>query len=105
MANQAAGENDPRILVQIRAFLNALNQSDAKPMETMEPSEARKVLEDAQKSVEVDTSDIIETQKGISHDGQTININIIRPDSVSIDQILPAFIFIHGGGWVLGDYL
>ena len=61
MANQVAGEKDPNILVQIREFLDGLNNSGGKPMETMEPEEARKVLEDAQKSVEVDTSGIVES--------------------------------------------
>lgn len=104
MANQVKGEKDPNILVEIREFLDGLNNSGGEPMETMEPKDARKVLEDAQKSVDVDTSDIVETEKEITQDGETVKIIIVRPDSVSIDKVIPAFIFIHGGGWVLGDY-
>jgi len=36
------------------------------------------------------------------HRGYTIKLNIVRPEGVK--GVLPVFIFIHGGGWVLGDY-
>jgi acetyl esterase/lipase len=38
----------------------------------------------------------------ITADGFTIKLNIVRPEGV--EGTLPAFIFIHGGGWILGDY-
>ena len=72
-------------------------------METMTPQEARQVLIDAQKSVAVDTSGIAETEREITQDGISVNVHIVKPEH-SKDQILPVFIFIHGGGWVLGDY-
>src|SRR5690606_22178843 len=34
--------------------------------------------------------------------GYRIKLNIVRPEGQK--GILPAFIFIHGGGWVLGDF-
>src|SRR5690606_19532405 len=38
----------------------------------------------------------------ISADGYNIKLNIVRPEGVK--GILPVFIFIHGGGWILGDF-
>jgi acetyl esterase len=39
----------------------------------------------------------------VFHMGQDwIKLNIVRPEGVK--GTLPVFIFIHGGGWVLGDY-
>jgi acetyl esterase len=35
-------------------------------------------------------------------DGYEVKLNIVKPAGST--EILPAFIFIHGGGWVLGDY-
>lgn len=64
--------------------------------------EARKALVDAQESVQVDYSGIVESEKTITADGYTIKLNIVKPEGVT--GILPAFIFLHGGGWVLGDY-
>lgn len=96
-------EKDPKISKDIRAFLKELNSSGGKPMEEMTPEEARKVLEDAQKSVEVDVSGITEKEMEISKDGLTVKAIVIKPSDKK-DEKLPVFIFIHGGGWVLGDY-
>lgn len=96
-------EKDPKISKDIRAFLKELNSSGGKPMEEMSPEEARKVLEDAQKSVEVDVSRITEKEMEISKDGLTVKAIVIKPSDKK-DEKLPVFIFIHGGGWVLGDY-
>jgi len=103
MAQTVPGEKDPQILVQIREFLNGLNNSGGKPMEEMAPEEARQVLVDAQKSVDVDTSGITETEREITQDNITVNIHIIKPENAENEK-LPVFMFIHGGGWVLGDY-
>ncbi|MBD1864498.1 MULTISPECIES: alpha/beta hydrolase [Trichocoleus] len=93
--------DDPRLSREVKAFLKELN-SGGVPLETLPPSEARQVLVDAQASVPVDLSGIEESEKTITADGYTITLNIVRPEGV--EGILPAFIFIHGGGWVLGDY-
>ena len=71
-------------------------------LEKLTPIAARQVLVDAQASVPVDLSDIEESEKTITADGYTITLNIVRPEGVK--GTLPVFIFIHGGGWVLGDY-
>lgn len=92
---------DPAISKETKKFLTALN-SGGVPLETLSPEEARLVLVGAQKSVEVDYSGIEESEKTISQDGFSIKLNIVRPEGST--EKLPVFIFIHGGGWVLGDY-
>ena len=49
---------DASIEVQTKEFLKVLNTSGGRPMETLTPVEARKVLEGAQSSVEVDLSGV-----------------------------------------------
>lgn len=93
---------DPMLDSKTRAFLKVLNTSGGKPLETLTPSEARQVLIDAQASANVDLSGIDEFEKTITAEGHTIKLNIVRPAGVKGN--LPVFIFIHGGGWVLGDY-
>lgn len=95
-------ENDPRIFSQVRNFLKALNSGTGKPMEQLSPADARQVLVDAQKSVDVDYSGIEESERTITQDDQTVRIHIVKPTGVKANA--PVFIFIHGGGWVLGDY-
>lgn len=100
--SQIKAENDPRIFSQVRSFLKELNSGGGKPIEQLSPADARKVLVGAQQSVEVDYSGIEESERKISQDGETVNIHIVKPIGVTKDA--PVFIFIHGGGWVLGDY-
>lgn len=96
------GEKDPQIFKEVRVFLEELNAQDGKPMEELSPEEARKVLVDAQKSVKADYSGIEESELTINQDGLSVNIHIVKPKGVKSNA--PVFIFIHGGGWVLGDY-
>ncbi|MEO6176816.1 MAG: alpha/beta hydrolase [Flavobacterium circumlabens] len=99
---QFKGENDPQVFTEVRSFLKALNSGDGKPLEQLSISDARNVLVGAQKSVEVDYSGIDESEKVISQNGYKVKIHITKPKGAKANA--PVFIFIHGGGWVLGDY-
>ncbi len=101
-ARPFAGEKDPQVFKEVRTFLKTLNSGDGKPMEQMTPEEAREVLVGAQNSVDVDYSGIEETEQQISQNGYDVNIHITKPKNSKNGA--PVFIFIHGGGWVLGDY-
>lgn len=87
---------------QVEAFLDALNSAGSPPVESLPPQEARQVLIGAQKSVEVDLSGVEESEHTLHIDGQAIVLNILRP--AGSQGALPAFMFFHGGGWVLGDW-
>jgi acetyl esterase len=93
---------DPHIGKEIQPFLNAINKPDAKPMETMTPGDARKVLEGAQTSVDVDLTGVEVEERVITEDEMQITLFIVRPADVK--ETLPVFMFFHGGGWVLGDF-
>jgi acetyl esterase len=93
---------NPKVEHRIRDFLKALNSSGGKPIETLTPAEARKVLVDAQASVQLDLPPCDIEAKTISQDGLTVSLTIVRP--AGSKAILPAFMFVHGGGWVLGDF-
>ncbi|OIQ15332.1 MAG: alpha/beta hydrolase [Flavobacterium sp. MedPE-SWcel] len=102
MAQTISGEKDPNISKDIRLFLKALNSGDGPPLEALSPKDARQVLVGAQNSVSYDYSDIEESEREITQDGQTITIHIVKPKGAKAN--LPVFMFFHGGGWVLGDY-
>lgn len=100
--NKTKAENDPQIFKEVRNFLAALNSGTGKPIEQLSPADARQVLIDAQNSVRVDYSDIEESEKTITQEGEKLRIHITKPKGIGANA--PVFIFIHGGGWVLGDY-
>lgn len=92
---------DTKLSTGTKEFLKVLNAGTI-PVEKMSIKDARNVLVGAQQSVQVDLSGIDESEKIITQDGLTVKLNIVRPKGVR--EKLPAFIFIHGGGWVLGDF-
>ena len=95
-------ENDPKIFSEVRTFLKQLNSGNGKPIEQLSPAAARQVLTDVQNSVTVDYSGIEESERAIMQDGESVRIHITKP--IGIGPNAPVFIFVHGGGWVLGDY-
>lgn len=96
----AAGS--PGVEHTTQKFLDALEAGGGKPLEQLSPAEARQVLIDAQKSVKVDLPAAKVSEKTITQDGYTVKLTVVRPDKVK--GLTPVFVFIHGGGWILGDY-
>jgi acetyl esterase len=93
---------DQHIDPQVIEFLKALN-TGGPGLETLPVPDARQVLVSAQASVKVDLSGVETTQRTIEQDGYTVPLHIVRPTGTA-GTVLPVFIFIHGGGWVLGDF-
>lgn len=93
--------DDPNLSNKTKEGLKGLNSGS--PVESLEKEEARKVLVDAQAGVEVNTSGIEEEEKTLSVGNHSIKLNIVRPEGKK-DEKLPVFIFLHAGGWILGDY-
>ena len=92
--------SDDHLAPGVREFLKIVNAGG--PVEALPKLAARQVLIDAQKAFNVDYSGITESEKEIKTDGFSLKLNIVRPEGVAGE--LPVFIFIHGGGWILGDY-
>ncbi|MBV8623588.1 MAG: alpha/beta hydrolase [Herbaspirillum sp.] len=85
-----------------QAFLQALEAGGGKPIEQLSPQDARAVLVGAQAGVKLELPRADVSEKTITADGQQIKLTIVRPAGVK--KTLPAFMFFHGGGWVLGDF-
>lgn len=83
-----------------QAFLEALAKGGGQPLETLSPTDARNVLIGAQKGAKLPPADI--SEKTITVDGKPLKLTIVRPAAAK--GVLPAFMFFHGGGWILGDY-
>lgn len=97
-SSQAAGS--PGVEHRTQAFLEDLAKGGGAPIETLSPANARQVLVNAQKGAKLPPADV--SEKTITIDGKQIVLNIVRPAGVK--GILPGFMFVHGGGWVLGDF-
>lgn len=92
---------DKHLSVGVKKYLKVLNAGGA--VETLSKEDARDVLITVQAGVKVDLSGIEESEKIITDKDYPVKLTIVRP--IGIIEKLPAFIFIHGGGWILGDYI
>jgi len=92
----------PQVAHRVQVFLKALAAGGGPPLEQLPPSEARAILVQAQASVKLDLPPCEVAEKTISLDGCNLALTIVRPAGVA--QLLPVFMFFHGGGWVLGDF-
>lgn len=96
----AAGS--PGVEHQTQKFLETLEAGGGQPLETLAPKDARAVLVGAQASVKLELPKAEVSQKTITQDGQQVDLTIVRPAGVKGNT--PAFMFVHGGGWILGDF-
>lgn len=85
----------------VKTFLDTLAAKGGSPIYTLSPEQARKVLSDAQAGVVLKLPADIEDR--IIPVGPTgnVSIRIIRPKGNQ--QMLPIVLYLHGGGWMLGD--
>ena len=91
-----------RLSKAVRDFLKVLNSSGGPAMETLSPGAARQVLVDAQLSAKVSQPECKIEQRRIQQNGLEVLLYIVRPMTSSGNS--PAFLFVHRGGWVLGDF-
>ncbi|MDY0745361.1 alpha/beta hydrolase [Paucibacter sp. R3-3] len=96
----AAAAGSPGVEHNTQAFLEALAKSGGQPLETLSPADARQVLVGAQAGAKLPPADV--SEKTIQVDGKPVKLNIVRP--VGAKGVLPVFVFVHGGGWILGDF-
>ncbi|QOK94694.1 alpha/beta hydrolase (plasmid) [Ralstonia pseudosolanacearum] len=98
----ALAAGSPGVERNTQAFLDALAAGGGKPLETLSPAEARAVLVGAQAAPKVPLPPADVSEKTITVDGKPLRLTIVRP--VGAKGELPAFMFFHGGGWILGDF-
>ncbi|SFD32015.1 alpha/beta hydrolase [Pseudoalteromonas denitrificans] len=95
-----AAAGSPGTDTQTQAFLEVLEKGGGTPMERLSANKARNVLTGAQQGVTLPKADV--THKTIIADGHKVDLVIVKPKGAQ--EKLPAFMFFHGGGWVIGDF-
>jgi acetyl esterase/lipase len=99
-AATAMAAGSPGIEQKTQSFLEALEKGGGKPIESLSPADARQVLAGAQKGASLPPADV--SERTISVEGKPLKLTVVRPAGAR--GVLPAFMFFHGGGWILGDF-
>lgn len=91
----------PNLTVKTEEFIDMIEERGGRPLYELTPNEAREFLVNLQKEthreIEADINDIQISDK----EGGEINVRIVRP--INNNETLPAILYVHGGGWVIGD--
>jgi acetyl esterase len=90
-----------------RNFLENLQKQGGPPIYTLSPKEARAVLSNLQAAplppgITLAPADIDNRTIPGGPNGSNVSISVVRPSDSN--QTLPVVLYIHGGGWVLGDF-
>lgn len=87
---------------EAKAFLDKINLAQGPPIYKMSPADARAALTKVQHAskVAVQPADVEDLNILGGPTGQ-VSLRIVRPEGSK--ESLPAILYFHGGGWVLGD--
>ncbi|MSQ71548.1 MAG: alpha/beta hydrolase [Betaproteobacteria bacterium] len=90
---------------QVRELLARLAATSTPPMHTLSPAEARVLYKRTRLPLQpppVAVADLRDTEFP-GGAGQATGARIYRPLGSTPDELLPAIVYFHGGGWVYGD--
>lgn len=90
------------LVSDVEKFLMELETFDAKPISEMTPDEAREFLLLIQQKYSQDIKAEVTDRNIVCRNDAEVDIRVVRPENSSNEK-LPAIIYAHGGGWVIGD--
>lgn len=89
---------------QARAFLDLLAQRKVPPTHTLSVSDARRFYLERRSLTQPDPAPVAEV-RDLDAQGPhgAIPLRLYRPLGSDAASLLPALVYFHGGGWVIGD--
>jgi acetyl esterase len=89
---------------QAQGVLDTLAKLGAAPLHTITPAQARIQFKESRQAIVAPTQEVAQAaDQSIPGPGGMIPIRLYRPLGSRLHDKLPALVYFHGGGWVLGD--
>jgi len=85
---------------QVRAVLDLVAKAGRPAYHTLSPKDARQLYKDTRAASTPTPPEVGAVRDMLAG---TIPVRVYRPVGAAADAALPALIFFHGGGWVIGD--
>ena len=89
---------------QVEALLELGRKAGARPFELLTPEQARAAYAaswDILQPKAVDVASV--TDRTITGKGGELRLRVYRGIGTQADELLPCMVFLHGGGWVIGN--
>ena len=87
-----------------RQLLALARQAGYPPFQTLSPEEARSAYAAGWASMQTDGGEVASvTDQAIEGPGGILNLRIYRGEGTLLNEALPCMLFLHGGGWVIGN--
>ena len=89
---------------QLVALLEKAKQSPLPPYQDVPPAVARRLYRETRGPLQPDPPPVESVQFHLAPGkAGPVPVRAYRPKGASKDEVLPALIYLHGGGWVIGD--
>ena len=98
----ALATGQPFVRPDVRLFLDFLNAQTGPKMSELSPAEARAMMAAMGAIAELETG-ALAIKRDLSCPGSAGDIPLRLYDARAVRGAGPVFVFIHGGGWVIGD--
>ncbi len=87
-----------------QAVLDMIRLAGRPPFETLTPDEARQAYAASRRLLQPQPEDVAESRDTtVPGPLGPIGIRLYRPAGTTASDVLPALVWYHGGGWLLGD--
>jgi acetyl esterase len=87
-----------------KAVLDMIRLAGRPPFETLTPAEARQAYSASRNILQPPPEDVAESSDmTVAGPLGPIGVRLYRPAGTDASDILPALVWYHGGGWLLGD--
>ena len=89
---------------QAQALLDLARQRGAPTLSSQPPVQAREAYRNSRLPTQPQApSAVVSRELSVAGPGGDVPVREYRPTAAQPQQVLPALVFFHGGGWVLGD--
>ena len=89
---------------QAQALMQLMIEKGVPTVNTLPPLEARASYRSRRSFTQPDAPEVHQVEnKMVVHMGMNLPVRVYHPQSAKLNLALPALVYLHGGGWTIGD--
>jgi acetyl esterase len=89
---------------QAQALMQLMIDKGVPPVHTMTPEEARASYRSRRAFTQPDAPEVFKVEdKEVSANGVNVPVRVYHPHAAQSHSALPGLVYLHGGGWTIGD--